>query len=119
MNRLTLTITSFSSLAIALIMLSANASAEFSTVAEAHEVQLNHFQAPISANSSLTFKRCDDCDSETLPVSNATSYRVNNQLVSLQDFRNQVSQVRDREKTLVIVMQNMQSDTAVSVSVII
>jgi len=99
------------------LVLSLPAAAEFTTVAEAYEIALSDFRVPATPSSGIIFKRCADCDMETVRVTPDTRYIVNNRSVTLKDFRKQVFQIRDRAAETIIVKHHLESDTIVSVSV--
>ena len=91
--------------------------ADFRTVSLAHEVSLSNFRVPISTNSGVSFKNCDDCDLQTSRATAKTQYVVNGQPITLKEFREMVFQVKDRANTAVIVLQHLETNTIVSVSV--
>jgi hypothetical protein len=91
--------------------------AEFQTVSLAHEVSLSNFRVPISLNSVVAYKNCDDCEIETSRATPKTQYLLNGQPVVLKEFRELIFQVKDRANTAVIVLQHLETNTIVSVSV--
>lgn len=94
--------------------------AGFETVSKAYEVALADFRPPASANSIVQFRKCRDCDTETLRVTSGTRYLVNGRSVGLQKFRLAIASVtRDRRTTAMTVLHHLESDTVVSVSVTI
>jgi len=102
-----------------LLGLSLPLAAEFRTVSLAHEVSLSNFRVPISLNSEIAFKDCDDCDLQTVRATPQTQYIINGQPVLLKEFRELVFQVKDRANNTVIVLHHLDSNTIVSVSVTI
>lgn len=102
-----------------LLGLSLPVAAEFTTVSLAHEVSLSNFRVPISHNSVVSFKICDDCDSQSVRATPKTQYVVNGHPVKLKEFRELVFKVTDRARTIVIVLHHLESNTVVSVSVTI
>ena len=99
------------------LCLSLPAAADFTTVSLAHEVALSNFWAPASHNASAIFKTCDDCEPLRVRVTADTRYRVNNQLVTLKEFRKNIFQVRERSSQLIIVLHHLESNTVEQVSV--
>ena len=91
--------------------------AEFKTVSLAHEVALSNFRVPPSLNAGVSFKTCDDCEMQTIRSTPRTQYIINGQPVTLKEFRKAVFKVRDRSNNIVIVLQHLETNTIVSVSV--
>ena len=91
--------------------------ADFKTVSLAHEVSLSNFRVPISTNAGISFKICDDCELNTSRATPKTQYLVNGRAIPLKEFREMIFQVKDRAHTAVIVLQHLETDTIVSVSV--
>jgi hypothetical protein len=93
--------------------------ADFKTVSLAHEVSLSNFRVPISTNSVVSFKICDACELQTSRATPNTQYVVNGRPITLKEFRETVFQVKDRAHTAIIVLQHLETNTIVSVSVAI
>jgi hypothetical protein len=91
--------------------------ADFKTVSLAHEVSLSNFRVPISTNSVVSFKNCDNCEPQTARATPQTQYILNGQPVPLKEFREMVFQVKDRAHTAVIVLQHLETNSVISVSV--
>lgn len=104
-------------LILALCALSVSATAQFTTVAPAYEIVLTNFEAPLTENGSLAFKRCDSCELQRVSVTPSTSYQVNGQAIDLADFREALGRVRTPDRVAVIVMHHLESDSIMSVSV--
>ncbi|MDZ7644013.1 MAG: hypothetical protein U5K76_07220 [Woeseiaceae bacterium] len=102
---------------LALASASLDAAADFRTVARAHEVALSQLRLPATVNGTLAFRSCDSCDPQTMSVTAATEYRINDQPVQMREFRRQMLQVRNRAERIVIVRQDLASGAVESVSV--
>lgn len=102
---------------ITLLCIGFAAGAQGDVVSQAYELTLSQFMAPTTANSGIAFKECDDCENLRTRVTDATSYSVNGDPVSLEKFRQAISQIRDREETSVTVLRHLESNTVVSISV--
>lgn len=100
-----------------LLGLSLPAAAEFTTIAEAHEVALSDFRVPATPSSGVIFKICDDCDMMTVRVTPNTQYLINGKSYPLKEFRKRVFDIRDRANTPVTVLHHLESDIVLSVSV--
>jgi hypothetical protein len=100
-----------------LLGLSVPVAAEFTTVSLAHEVALSNFRVPPSDNSAVAFKTCDDCEIQRVRVTVNTQYNINGQSVPLKEFRKTIFQVRDRANNIITVLQHLETNTIVSVSV--
>ncbi len=103
--------------AITLICFGLSAAAEDRIISRAYEITLSDFNAPVTQNGGVTFKECADCEQIRTRVTPATRYAINNKTVRLEDFRKAVSQVRDRDEKLVIVLHHLESDTIKSLNV--
>lgn len=106
-------------LIIALLLFSLTAEADFKTVSRAYEIALSEFRVPATPSSGVIFRQCPDCEAKSLRVTPATRYEVNGRPVTLKEFRESVFQVRDRAGETIIVLHHLETDTVVSVSVII
>lgn len=93
------------------------AAADFEIVSKAHEVALADLRLPGSTSGTLTFKACEDCDYRTIRVTASTQYEVNRRSVGLEDFRNQLANIRDRRETTVTVLHHLETDTVKAVRV--
>jgi hypothetical protein len=101
----------------ALLTVSLPAAAEFTTLIEAYELALSDVTVPATPSSGISFKKCADCDMQTVRVTPNTRYSVNGQVYPLKEFRKHVFGIRDRASTFVSVMHHLESDVVVSVSV--
>ena len=105
-------------LVIALLLaVSAGVNADFRTVARAHEVALSDFRVTPMRNGIVIFRSCADCNAQTVRITPATRFIINNQDVHLRDFRKSIFQVRDRAGTTVVVKHHLETDTVTKVSV--
>lgn len=104
-------------LIIALLMLSLSAAAAFTTVSKAYEIALSDFRAPSTLNGSVTFKECAVCDPLSVRVTPKTQYVINDETVSLKEFRKSIFRIRNRADETIIVLHHLETNTVVSVSV--
>ena len=104
-------------LAAVLLAISFSANADFTTVAEAYEIDLNNFRVPVTAGGTLAYRRCADCEYETRRMGSNLTFRVNGNIVDLTEFRKSVLTVRERDGKVVIVKHDFASDTIVSLSI--
>ena len=87
-----------------------SATAEMRVITLASEVALSEFRVPASPNGVASFKTCPECELQVVSVTQNTRYELNNQSVTLQDFRMSLSTVLDRDAATVIVMHHLESD---------
>jgi hypothetical protein len=99
------------------LAVSMTATADFNTVDQAHEVALSQFRMPTSSNGALSFRECAGCVAFTYRVTVSTQYLLNNSPLELADFRKALAKVQHRDREMIIVMRNLESDTITSVSV--
>lgn len=104
-------------IALSLAVISVAAYADMRTVARAYEVGISDFRAPGTANGTLAMRACSDCDFQTLRVTAATQYKVNNASVALGEFRDALQQSPSSDKSIVIVKHDIDKDVVTAVSV--
>lgn len=102
-----------------LLSLALPAAGEFKTISAAYEVSLSNFRVPAAPNSVAILQKCDDCDQIAIRVTPGTEYTINDDVVTLKQFRKTVFQIRNREDETIIVLHHLASDTVLSVSVTI
>lgn len=100
-----------------LLSFSLPAAADFVTVSEAYEIALSDFRVPATPSSGVQFKKCDECEFQTIRVTPNTQYVINGKSVLLKEFRKRIFDVRDRAAETIIVLHHLESDTIVSISV--
>jgi len=103
--------------AITLICFGLSAAAEDRIISRAYEINLSDFHAPVTQNGGVTFKECADCETIRTRVTPATRYAINDKTVRLEDFRKAVSQVRNPDEKLIVVLHHLESDTIKSLNV--
>jgi hypothetical protein len=104
-------------LTLALCALSVSAAAQFTTVAPAYEIALTNFRAPATQSGGLAFRRCDTCELQNLRVTPSTTYSINGEALILKDFRKALRRAGNRDAVTVVVKHDLETDTAVSVTV--
>ena len=100
-----------------LLTVSMSTLAEFKTITRANEVILSELQLPASANGITSFKSCGSCSVQVVNVSDATRYKLNDEFVSLAEFRRALAIVTDRQRKTAIVMHHLESDLVTQISV--
>lgn len=86
-------------------------------VSQAYEVALSDFRAPGTANGTVSFKECDECDSRTIRVTGNTRYAINGKSVRFEEFRKAVAAAHNRDKVAVTVLHHLESDTVEFINV--
>ena len=104
-------------LVLVLLGLSLAAAADFRTITEAYEVDLSDLRLPGGENGTLTFKRCSDCEAQTLRVTSKTRYVINDRDFTLAEFKEQLNGVRNRKSRGVSVLHHLESDTIKAIEV--
>ncbi len=102
---------------LVLLGLSLAAAGEFRTITEAYEVALSDLRLPGSENGTLTFKRCSDCEAQTLRVTGKTRYLINDRDFALAEFKEQLKRVRNRKDRNVTVLHHLESNTIKAIKV--
>jgi hypothetical protein len=100
-----------------LLCASVTATADFVTVSMAHEVALTDLRLPASTHGTLSFKPCDTCSFQTVRVTAATRYEVNNRDFDLAAFQEELERVPNREEETVTVLHHLESNTIEAVRV--
>ncbi len=103
-------------LVLTILGLSLSAAADFRTTMEVWEVELTYLRLPTSANGTLSFSDCTDCDAQTIRVTVATRYILNGRDVMLADFRRAVAGIRNRSDQIIDVYHDLESDTVIRVN---
>ena len=99
-----------------LLAMSHASMADFVTVERAYEVPLSMYRMPATTAGSVAFKTCDHCDTQNVRVGANTRYVLNNESISLADFRKALARVNDRRHVFIIVLHHLESDTITSVT---
>lgn len=104
-------------LVLVLLGLSLTAAADFKTVTAVYEADLNYLRLPGAAGGTLTFSECSDCDLQTLRVTAATRYVLNDRNVSLTEFKKALSRITNRKDVIIDVSHHLESNTVTRVNV--
>jgi len=96
-------------LALVLLGLSLSAAADLSGVtAEAYEVDAIDLRMPPGVTGIVTFKACEDCKLQTIPVTGATRYVINERNVDVAEFKKRIPGSREAYTTII---HDLESDT--------
>lgn len=85
-------------------------------VAQAYEVALGDFRAPVNENGTAAFKTCSDCNHTVVHVTASTRYEINGKVVLFEDFRKALKRA-DSNTTDLIVVHHLESNTIKSIIV--
>jgi hypothetical protein len=102
-------------LLVAAILIGGQAGADFKTVARAYEVPLSELSLPISSSGMVSFRQCDSCERLSVRVSPGTRFLVNDQSLSLDEFRNAVRYASNAANRAVTVLRDLDSDTILEI----
>ena len=100
-----------------LVLLCTSVSAQFMTVELAHEVPLSEFVVPVTQNGTLNFKQCADCKTFSARLTPSTRYVINDAQVELQEFRKQITAIRNRGNKTVTVLQHLETNTVTLIEI--
>lgn len=89
----------------------------FPVVVEAYEVDLDSMRLPANASGTLSFKPCSECEYKTVRVSAGTRYEANGEVYGLEEFRQAIAALPDRDRTAVTVKHHLESDLITAVRV--
>jgi len=101
----------------ALLSISLPAAADFTTVAEVHELALSDVRVPATPSSGIVFRTCADCEMQVVRVTPDTRYTINGKVYDLKEFRKRVFNIRDRATTYVGITHHLEADVVLAVSV--
>ena len=93
------------------------AAADDATNVEAYEVALSNIRLPHSKTGTIAFKPCANCEFKTHRVDGNTRWLVNGTAVSLVEFRDATDPVTDRRNEAVTVIQHLEGNRVIQVSV--
>jgi hypothetical protein len=102
---------------IALLCIGFVAGAQGEVISQAYELTLKQFTVPTTNNSGIAFKECDECEVQRMRVTDNTSYSVNGKHVRLDEFRQAVAQLRGSDNASITVLQHLESNTVLAISV--
>lgn len=102
-----------------LIGLSLTAAAQLRTVSEAYEVRASDVRLPASEIGTISFKRCPDCDFESLRVLESTVYEFNGEQMSLEKFRRSVANLDSTKNIPIQVLHHLESNEVRKVWVLV
>ena len=94
--------------ALILLGLSLTATAQFTTTVEAYEVAVSDLRMPRNTGGTITFKRCPDCEKQTLLVNGKTRYVLNDRDLELAEFKERIAGARN---AVASVFHDFESNT--------
>ena len=98
-------------LALVLLGLSLSAAADFTTITAAYEVAVSDLRMPRNQGGTLGFRRCPDCELQTVRVNSKTRYVLNDRDLELAEFREEIKNVRNKKTEAATVMHHLESNT--------
>ena len=101
-----------------MLMLALPATAQFTTTVLAHEVALSQLRLPTHENGTIAFKACQECDYQTVRVTEGTRYVLNGKSTSLERFRRAAADIRERSLQPVTVHQHLADNVVTAVEII-
>ena len=105
-------------LSVLFILVAGAAQADFEPVSLAYEISGKDFTVPATPNGGLTLRRCDDCASQSIRVTDTTLYSFNGQQMILDRFKDALA-AAPRNQVVLAVMHHLESDTVVRVSAVV
>lgn len=103
---------------VLLASMSFAASAENYIINQAYEIAVDELRLPGNIVGTVSFRDCSSCEQQTIPVTTATRYVLNNRDVSLVDFRLALNSIADKSTNIATVIHHLQSDTIVALHVV-
>lgn len=103
---------------ILLASMSFAASAENYIINQAYEIAVDELRLPGNIVGTVSFRDCNSCAQQTIPVTTSTRYVLNNRDVSLVDFRLALNTIADKSTNIATVIHHLQSNTIVALHVV-
>ncbi len=91
--------------------------AQITTIALAHEVNLNDVRFPQSTSGTIGFRPCAECEYATKRVTADTRWVLNGQPVTLERFRDGLARITNRNSEIVTIVHHLEEDRITEVSV--
>lgn len=91
--------------------------AQITTVALAHEVNLNDVRFPQSAAGTIGFRPCGECEYATIRVTGNTRWVLNGEPVTLEKFREGLAHITNRNTEIVTITHHLEEDRITEVSI--
>lgn len=105
--------------AAALLSVSLAATAQLKTISEAYEVSTSNLRLPTLENGTIVFRKCPDCDYESLRVLETTVYEFNGEQMSLEKFRRSVANLDSTKNIPVQVLHHLESNQVTKLWVLV
>lgn len=104
-------------IAVLLLALALPAAADFRTIQQAYEVELNSLRLPQTETGTVAYKACGGCDYQTTRVSENTRWIFNGKATSLTKFREGLAKIKDRADKYVTVLHHLEDDRVTEVAI--
>ena len=104
-------------IAAIVLALSVPAFAQITTIALAHEVNLNDVRFPQSTSGTIGYRPCAECEYTTKRVSGDTRWVLNGQPVTLERFRESLARITNRNTEIVTITHHLEQDRITEVSI--
>ncbi len=104
-------------IAVIALALAAPVFAQITTIALAHEVNLNDVRFPQSTSGTIGFRPCAECEYTTKRVSGDTRWMLNGKAVTLREFREGLAYITNRNSEIVTIVHHLEEDRITEVSV--
>lgn len=101
-----------------LLSLSFSVLAENYIINQAYEIALDELRLPGNVVGSVSFKDCNTCEKQTIRVTPQTRYVLNNNDLTLVEFKEAVSAIADRKSNIATVIHHLESDSIVALQVV-
>ncbi len=100
-----------------MLALALPAFAQITTIAQAHEVNLNDIRFPQTTSGTIGFRPCSECEYMTKRVTGATRWVLNGSPVTLDKFREGLANITNRTNRIVTIIHHLEEDRITEVSV--
>lgn len=81
------------------------------------EISIFSVRMPVSESGTISIRECEDCDYHSIRVTPQTQYLINDHAMTLEQFRQALTEMRQRGDTTVNVQRDDTSNTVVTVRV--
>ena len=94
------------------------ASADRYPATKTFEVKAQSVRLPVSESGTITLRECDDCDYHSIRVTPQTLYRIDDERMSLAEFRDSLNELKRHGTVGVNVRRDEASQTVAIVFVV-
>lgn len=86
-------------------------------VSQAYEIAVAELRLPGGPTGTVSFRDCNTCVIQTIPVTPDTRYVLNGRYVSLLKFKRALATIVNKRENIATVIHHLKSDSIVEIQV--